>query len=443
VRNTHYPNYLEWVTKIWVGLITRETPGRHQYPDQVMEWSDEATLEGDSLDTAISEEIFPWWLCYGEMYALVQGPPPMPDGIEPVSAAQETGKVYLSTIHPDRVMEAPYMPDGELAYLKYWADLPPSPDPLREGDQQGKRIWVLSREGWWYYDVPDDHKGTHVPVADSGMWDTAIAGTVPVAVMRSREYRQAPIFYLAQTMLRLFNVLSMLGESEDFSCFPILAWPTPGGSPDHIKELNLGSSTVATYDEDKPGKPMYVSYDNAPLEHLVARVESLVKEAKHLGALLTDNNVGATGVAKAYSFLQTDQTIVSFVSTLERFDSRVAHLASLWLGAGDMPEEADPAYPRSFDVQEVTEALEAAHSLLDMQVGPVVTRLTKRFAINKVHQNLSSDERQEIDDELEEEAEAEPGADLQPMLPQQEPGFPGQPGQPPVPPKPRVEVPPR
>ena len=66
-----------------------------------------------------------------------------------------------------------------------------------------------------------------------------------------------------------------------------------------------------------------------------------------------------------------------------------------------MPDEAKPGYPRSFDVQEIAEAMDGAQKLLDMQLEPHQAMLTKRAAFYKYHQALSSDDVQLVDEEFE------------------------------------------
>jgi hypothetical protein len=369
-----------------------------------------------------------WWFCYNEMYALVQGPR---GDSEAASAGQVAGDIYLTEIHPDRVMEIREDEDGRLVYLKYDADLPPedADDPIAEHGEPGRRVTIVTAEGAWWYDLRGG-TGDHgdVPVAGVVAWPDSFAreGVVPIARLIRDNTPYAPIYFLAQAMLRLFNVLSMVGELEDHNCVPLLVWPVK--SPDEIKKLKIGSANALPFPSDG-SMPAYLQYDGAPLELLHARVEALVVEIKRLSALVMDQSTGQSGLAKAYAFLQTDRTITSYVAPVERFELEIARSAALWKGA-DLDEGARPGYPRSYDIQEVNEAIRAGNELLDAEVGPVMRRLTKALMFHKVHQGLSAEERKLVEEELlAMQREEQAGVDQQ--LPKPAPAEESGPGLPP------------
>jgi hypothetical protein len=411
VKGAHYPNYVEWVVRIWTGLVTRETPTRQEYPDVVLDWLDHASRKGEPWDLVMQQEYIPWGLVYPEIYAIVMRDAGDPDAVSAAQAADED--VYAEYIDPQMVLAAPVDENGDLLYFKYVTSLPIDDNPLNSDQKPGKRIWVLTREGWWYYDIDGQKRTAMVQVTDSGYWDGMIAGRVPVATFSRGE---SAIYYIAQAMYRLYNVLSQKAGIEDGTCFPLLQVPVRG--PEDIKDLKVGESSALPVPMEATRDLKFVGYDVAPIQHMTDEADRLVQVIKHLSTLVLED-AGATGIARAYGFLTTDRTIVSFVSTIEAFEYEVMELVAAW-NSTEWPEEAKAGYPRSFDVVEVREALEAASMALDLELPETARREVTRQAIGKLLQEMPAELKSTIDQELDELAIGQGADQVEPI---EEAGF--------------------
>jgi hypothetical protein len=409
VEGAYYPNFIKWLVAIMKGLITRETPKRQEYPNEILDWIGSA-----EFNTKYSQ-MLAWALVYGRLYAIVM----KERGVRGISAANtQSGETYVDLIHPDRVYDYAYGNDGELRYFKYGHSIDLTEDPLAAEHITGERIWVFTRDGWFYFDVLEKNTSSEIAVQDSGMWDASIRGTVPIAAYditgdldrygRPRSIIEHP----AQVMRRLYNVLSQKSSIEDGSCFPVLIWPAR--SPEDLKKLQWDSSTAIPYPMESSHTPAFIGYDVKPIEHMTNEAARLILKLKQIVSLAFDEDAGATGIAKAYAFLQTNVTLASIVDSIERFELDILELVCMWENISDgMPDNATPGYTRRFELTDAQAEIEMAGALLEMEYGPIARREIKRHALMaKYLQDLPSEVVQEIERELEEEA-TDVGADEQ------------------------------
>lgn len=415
-EGAYYPNYIAWVVGVALGLLTRESPKRDGYPKPVDKW-----ISAVNWDKRRAR-LFKWCLGYGEFYVQVD----MPNRGTPAPASAAgvpKSEPYYKIIHPDRVLDWATNADGDFDWLKYESDISEKPDPLT-ARRTGRRIWVLAREGWWYYDLWDDEdKETpdkEIPVAKSGVWEGAIKGRVPVVCYRSgiadddginRAFIEQP----ARIMRRLYNVLSQKAATQDRSCFPIYQYPVK--TKDEIKKLRVGDATAVPYWFDSTHAPGYADYDVKPVEHMAEEARALVTQLKEVVSLAFDEDAASTGIAKSYAFLQLNVTLASQVAQLERFELEVSDLVARWKGdSKGMPEDAKPGYPTRFDVVDAKADIELGTKLLDFGgYGPKARREIKRqMLLGRFLQDLPNNVKKELETELKEEGETTDGMDDQP-----------------------------
>lgn len=405
VEGAYYPNWVRRLVAIMAGLILRQPPTSEGMPDAVTAWKG----DGDAGWENQRCRMVPWCLVYPTLYAIVDR-----EQVPDAASAAATGPVetYVRLIHPDRVIDWSYGDDGELEYIEYTADISRSGGPLGEHDS-GISYTILTRDGWWRYDVYESDKAAEAEVADAGIWDPRIRGTVPIAVYHAGNTDddvddESPIEYLSRVMRRLYNVLSQLAIIQDLSCFPVLAVPVRAN--DELKTLNIGESSAIPVPMEAGKMPAYIGYDKGPIELMTRETERLVGQLKELAAVAIDDDGSKTGIGRAYAFLLTSASLNSMVTGIERWEYQILDLVSLWETGKGLPDDAIVGYPRRFDMVELRESIEAASELLDMEIPPTAIVEVKRRALGGFLRNLPPDTQQTIDDEFEQEATGK-GAD--------------------------------
>ncbi|MCU0292538.1 MAG: hypothetical protein MUF10_11225 [Thermoanaerobaculaceae bacterium] len=405
-RTTYYPRYLEWMTNVVVGLMTRETPQRDNYPTKAAEW-----ISSAKLDEAW-KRILPWSLQYDWTGVVVD----MPRLAAEASLAAQLGPgqppplPFLKVIHNDQVLDWGWDNSG-LAWVKYAEDYVDHPDPLKPA-QPGQRVWVLTRAGWWRYDLLEGLKEEReAAVAESAVWPDAVRGRVPMAIYHLGDDHSSPAQFPgawleapARIMRRLYNLLSATAATEDNSCFPLMRYQCH--SPDDLSTMAAGDSTVIPFPIEAGSPPDFMSYDTGPLEVLNAKASTLIRQLKELVSLAFDETSNDTGIAKSYSFLQLNVTASKLIGSAERLERQVVDLALRFMGdRAGLPAEAIPGWPRKFDQVDAMADIEAGWKVLDMQPGPLARgAILKRIVLGRYLQDLSAKDKKAIEREIDEES---------------------------------------
>ncbi len=407
-ETAYYPNLISWIMGVALGLLTRETPGRENYPEQLTKWMDSARFEN-------ARALLFWWcLGYGENYALVDR---ARRGDASSAAAVGDSGAYIRMIHPDRVWDSEVGDDSQLLWLKYAADISRQPDPTKPREI-GEIVWILTRDGWWNYELWEgDKEESEVPVAASGLWEGKVAGRVPVAVFRSRDdtvggSKIAPafIFAPARIMRRLYNVLSHKAQTQDSSCVPYFI--IPAKDADAMKKMRIGNSSAIPMDPQGNKAPHFAVYDTGPAEHMATEAERLILLMKEVVSLAFDEDGAATGIAKSYAFLQLNVTLASTVTALEEFELDVLDLVERFEGRAGMPDGAKVGMSKKFDLTDAKADIEQGILLLTAELGPKGRREVKRkMLITRYLQDLDSERKADLELELEEEGEGADGDD--------------------------------
>lgn len=401
LETSFYTNFVSWILGVALGLLTRETPGREGYPEQLEEWMDANQWEN------IRSLLYWWALGYGELYALVDRPRREQKG---KSAAQvKDGGAYVRMIHPDRVLDYSRK-NGELEWLKYSESVEEKPGPL-EPLRKGDRVWILTTTDWWYYDLWEDENDLkEIKVTALGKWEGKVTGRVPVAVFRSRDetiggIARSPAFIEPPARIgrRLHNVLSFKAQTQDSSCVPYLVVPVK--DHEELKKMRVGSSAAIPDDPQSTKSAHFAAYDTGPLEHLSGEVDRLIKLMKEVVSLAFDDDSAETGIAKSYAFLQLNVTLASQVTALEQFELDILDLVERFEGRAGMPDGAKVSMPRKFDLTDAKADIEMGIQLLTAEYGPVGVRVIKeKMLLQRYAQDLDSETKADVEQELKDEA---------------------------------------
>lgn len=418
-EKAHYTNYIEWLVRIWAGVLTRHPPKRENYPPPVRAW-----IDAQDYDLWVKRERVPWGLVNGRLFTLINTPL---DGDGP----------ELALIQPTAVLDWLVDSDG-LKAIKYRVPHNPTEDLLHPREPVD-RVWVLNREGWYFFEISEKErrgalqgsKGLRNPatgagqgreistvkVKGSGLWDGQMKGKLPVLEFRRGVEARSAVFFQAQICRRLFNLDSLLTEIEDLTAFPLLA--IQNSNSDDNRRALIGASVAINVPEDARLMPQYVTYDAGPHGVLSDRTTRLVKQLKQLAALTIGDSdqAGRTGIASAYEFFLTGATLADFASDFEEAERQDMDVVARWLGLDGMPDNATVRWDTNFDLVEAKNQMMALDAALAMDPGPLARAEIIKRAVKAVVGDLPEEQIREICEQIDEMSME----DVEPETPPPEP----------------------
>lgn len=394
----YYPNYIEWIVKTHSGLLTRHPPGRIKYPDTVTGW-----MASEDWDIQLKSEIVPWGLAYGRHYTLVNRRLIEDDRQE--GDVEMGGDLFTRLIHPSNVIDW-LEEDGELTAVKYKVEHDPTSDLMDPMDPVD-RVWVINREGWFFFDVPKKSGvgNTDIKVGGVGAWDGAMEGVNPVVQYVRGDDGQSAIYFLAQIMRRLFNVLSLKTEIEDLGTFPILYIPMETDDAARLRKILLGSGVGIGVPSDANMVPGYATYDMGPHQTMSDEQERLINMMRRLAALTIggqQQGAAKTGIASAYEFMLTGARLLDEIPAFEQYELQVADRVDRWENGKGVPDDATASWSRRFDLVEKKEAIATIDVVMGMEPGDLAAAALKKKAVRTalgadVTEAQLSDIEEEID----------------------------------------------
>jgi hypothetical protein len=409
------------------GFLTRNPPDRDSYPDFLNPWLDAATVDGLSLDEFLRTEGIPWGLTYPAVKGYPGGLPVVVDSdqheaeTEADRLAQGAEGPQLRTIHPDRLLDWGVDEEGKLEWIKYETILDVA-HPV-DGHSEITRIRWITPDGWWYVDLTDENKSDQeVEVVDGDVWPDNFT-RAPIATIGFLR-GEGIILSIAPLLHRLFNALSEKTEGERAGCFSILAYP----STKEVDALTLGTMNALPYDPESRGVPQFLTPDMAPLEHLETTANNLIQQVQEIGGTASIFGAGAEAAATmAYRFQTTSRFLDSLAADMAKSEYDILECVAMWEGQ-DLPDDMEAVQNLQFDAVDVERFIAEQVEARD---GGFLTPTAKKVQSQKVIEVFDlwgdSEDREKIEDELDEMVEEEKNPLPIPGMP----GAEGEDGQPP------------
>lgn len=217
-------------------------------------------------------------------------------------------------------------------------------------------------------------RGEHEEMGDHNL------GRVPVTIWQSRliSNKQLPsseFTSIVQCNYSIYQKCSWLDEILANQAFSILVYPG------EIKaNLTIGTENALTYPEDSPHTPMFITPPSTSADILQANIQQLVTEIYRMANLSTVTGVreATSGIAKAWDFQRANQALAEYSYMCQRAEYDIIDLFERWTG-----EKLDYhcEYPRDFAIADLTDELENAQRLIDLNFksGALVIETVKRI----------------------------------------------------------------
>ena len=184
----------------------------------------------------------------------------------------------------------------------------------------------------------------------SGEWNL---GVTPVIPLFSKEHENSNPFppsdflSVAKTNLSIYNYSSWLSDILINQTFSVLIYPSTNED-----DLVIGTSNALGYPAEASHEPTFIAPPADPATILANNIERLQQECYRMAGVVNVTGVRsqASGVAKAWDFEQTNQTLSSFADMVESAELKLAKLFMRWTG---VEFEYACNYPSDFAIADV------------------------------------------------------------------------------------------
>jgi hypothetical protein len=219
---------------------------------------------------------------------------------------------------------------------------------------------------------------------------------------------------IARINLTIFNLCSELRELLRSQAFSILCYPITEAS-DHEGLENLVTGTENALNFDGNGRPpLFITPSAEQASFLQGELSRLVEEIYRLASLSSVVGVQqkTSGVAKQWDFENTNQALSDMAENCQEAELRMAFLFEKWTNS---TVKYSCVYPDDFGIVDVAAALDDVTKALDLQIGGLFDKETKKKAAEVYLADLPEERFDAVMDDIDqqdEEMEQNTGLDL-------------------------------
>lgn len=350
-----------------------------------------ADMQGTSYE-AFMHQVATGAQVYGHIGVLVDAQRVGETVISERDRKQEGARPFLNLVSPTQILDWSKDRFGNFNWVKIELPVEDKRASFQQGVAVNERHFLIwDREGWELWAVVQESNDTEGRVnkailLDSGVNPENIQGEVPLVIfqnckrMKHDWFGNSTIRDIADINISVMNWGSLADEEIHNRCLNILAMER-----DNTGDVaaNLSHHNVLEY---SPGTnaPTYLTPGSTPLELIGTWMDrgrdEIYRHAKLGGSTgLLGMKEATSGIAYAYEFNETNQSLAEKASSMEAGENRVHSLLARWFGE---QFTGNVEYPRDFGVDDF---------LLELEIlikGR--TALTSESAIKEMEKRLTS-----------------------------------------------------
>jgi hypothetical protein len=331
--------------------------------------------------------------------------PKLPEGgfTNEAERKEAEARPYLTLFHAHQIVDWEIDQFGNFIWVKLRVFRPQDRDWNSGFDLDVQHYQIWTRKDWQEYKLEKNGEGEEVArLVDSGPHKL---GRVPFVILRVDKHPTHPWFGqstvkdIADINIAILN-WSSLGDEEIFErCLHVLTVERGEGDA----PIELSTDNCLEY-EPGTNKPEYLIPGTTPLDLIQSWMERATNEIRRLAKLNISTGLGdvrqaASGIAKAFSFLETNQSLVAKAMSLEQVETELHVLLSAWLGEAF---DGSIQYPREFGVEDfltLFQGMDMARTSLTTETGikELEKKLTRKL-FAKDEMKLRAKIEKEIDE---------------------------------------------
>lgn len=402
VKRGYYFNYVKSVVDLFIAYlfhapITRDVEDTGVIADVY----NDADLKGTGYEHFIKTSAT-FAQIVGHVGVLVDAPRVPENGYLNERSRKDAGhRPYLVRIHADAIRDWELDRHGKFEWVKILVDRPSGRSWKRSTDKEAKTYVIWTKENWTEYLVEGTGNTAEAKIVAS---DEHNLGEVPLVIIRNSASLSHPWFGISSVhdicdiALAILNWCSFGDEEICERCLNILAME---GSLDK-SAVELGHNNILEFSQCEHA-PFYLTPGETPLKLIGEWIERGKDEIYRLAKLggstgLLGVREATSGIAYAYEFNETNQSLAQKAEFLEQGERDIHRLVYKWMGedfAGTI------SYPREFGVEDFLMELEI---LLSARTNFTSTRAIKEIEKN-VARKMFSKHPQELRNEIQKEIE--------------------------------------
>lgn len=311
---------------------------------------------------------------------------------------------YLVLFHAHQIVDWEIDRFGNFQWvkLKVFRPMDRTWDTSAEQTKDFYQIW--GKEDWEEWSIEKGGEGGEKVATrtDGGVHGL---GEVPFVIVRVDKhpthswFGQSSVKDIADINIAILN-WSSLGDEEIFErCLNILAMERgDGDAPTELSHAN-----VLEY-EPGTNKPEYLSPGTSPLEMIRDWVGDGRDEIRRLAKLNISTGLGdvrqaSSGIAKAFSFLETNQSLAGKALGLEQVETKLHRMISSWMTSSF---DGSIAYPREFGVEDFLTLFQEMDMARTSLTSETAIKEKEKMLIRKVFARSDMKLRKKIEKEIDE-----------------------------------------
>lgn len=394
----HYYNYCSPIIDTYVGHLFKKAPTRQSEIPEILDFYTD-TARGGKIDiNELMKEAATLAHVYGHCFIVVDKPSVTVE----TKRDEEVNKIkpYAYTLTPEEIID--WQLDSSGAFL--WVKVKET-HILNEDDPLSKHTEVIKYRVWteteWSLYSSDNGKYVLEKTASHNL------GVVPVIIVYNRKGLKTPLPGIAEISdiayinKRLFNLLSELDELLRGQTFSILTYQTD--NPKDLADLELGIDRILTYGNDTE-MPEYISPAATAMQAYEARIKSTIDEIYRLAKLNYTGGVSRSGVALAFEFEKTNQSLKDKAENLADAESKIASIVAKW---HDTDSDTIINYPEDFNINDLSKEIDNILTSLSLGISDTFNKELKKASSRKLLPNLPEEKHMVIDLEIEEGTDIE------------------------------------
>jgi hypothetical protein len=399
----YYYNYVASVVDLFVAYLYHapiERTAGNLDKSELEEFYSDANLCGDTYHIFI-QMVATFAHVTGHCGVLVDAPK-LPEGGFRSEEARKKAKhrAYVTLIQPQQIRDWQVDRHGKFTWVKLEVERPEPRDWHVTVDEDTKHYLIWSREDWQEWAVTQGE----AKLLDEG---PNPLNEVPLVIIRNERCLThkwmglSTVRDIADINIAILN-WSSLGDEEIYErCLNVLAMERDDGDA----PVSLSHNNVLEY---APGTnpPEYLTPGVSPLELIAKWIDRAKDEIYRLAKLggstgLMGVREATSGIAYAYEFNETNQSLAKKAESLEQGEIEIHRLMAKW---HKKDWDGYVAYPREFGVEDF---------LAEMQMlSEARMTLTSESAIKEIEKKLVAKlfarEKQDLREKIRKEIESGP-----------------------------------
>lgn len=391
VQRAYFYNYCASVINLFVAYLFQapidrnlKMTGGTANAEELEEFNKDANRCGNSY-AAVMQLVATYSQVFGHTLVLVDAPE-ADDTIESEQDRKDAGiRPYLTIFDATQVKDWAVDRFGKFDWVKVEVAPEEDRDFLHNVAIDVRTFMIYDREGWQKYNVL---QGKHAKLIDSGDWPDSIRGRVPVVIFRNERklrhewFGTSALKDIADINLALMNWASYGDEEIVNRCLNILAMQrdTTGDLTPTISTYN-----ILEYPPDAAA-PTYLTPGETPLKLIMEWMARAKDEIYRLAAMggstgLLGVREATSGIAYAYEFNETNQSLSKKAESMENGENELFSLIAAWYGA---EFNGTVTYPRDFGVDNFFQELDILQSCRDTLTSETAIKEQEKKTVGKM-----------------------------------------------------------